>query len=106
MAIKQKQSVTYVTDRGIEIEVGEMKASHLVNAIKHHDAQIQALINAKAMLASIDHDDDDPGFPLLDKRIRLLRNTIYVLGQELAARDPDHDDVGNDRVQKGNWDHE
>ena len=83
MAIKRKVSQTYVTDRGIEIEVCNMQTAHLLNAIGHHYGQIRSL---ELLIRGM-----DPEPLYLRQRVELLDKTISILGNELAMRDPDKD---------------
>lgn len=85
MGIRRKVSQTYVTDRGIEMEVGNTTPSHLINAIAHHTKQIETLRKACEGKPI----GFDAGF--LGKRISALVDTVDILTAELAKRDPDFD---------------
>lgn len=83
MAIKQKRSAIYLSDRGDEYELSQMHSSHILNVLAHHQKQIDALELLPGSVRTA----------LLDKRIMSLRETIKVLAEELGTRDPDQDEV-------------
>jgi len=80
MAIRKVSKVTYITDTGRELEVTEMTASHLMNAIAHHEKQIDAI--APYTQTS----------EFIRKRVDHLNDTILQLAAELSNRDPATDD--------------
>ena len=82
MAIKRKQSATYLSDSGKEFEVDEMSPSHILNVICHHRKQVEGLERCLNLL---------PDNGLLSKRLSSLDETIMILATELATRDPDKD---------------
>lgn len=88
MAIKKKFEVTYTTDTGREMELGDMTPSHLMNAIAHHQKQVVVLSDL------ITGEFDDAGN--LKHRRELLLETISLLGKELALRHPSFDDGNED----------
>jgi hypothetical protein len=95
MAIRTKSSVTYVTDRGIELEVPEMETTHLVNAIGHHMKQLDTL--RRAISDFMPYDKKEDGF-FLDRRCESLSSTITILTLELAKRDPNLDYAESKKV--------
>jgi hypothetical protein len=82
MGIKNVRTATYVADTGKEFQLGDMSSSHLLNAIRHHQGQLEVILRCPGA----------ENFPFLTKRETGLRDTITVLYSELAARDPDKDD--------------
>jgi hypothetical protein len=82
MGIKNVRTATYVADTGKEFQLGDMTASHLLNAIRHHQGQLEVVLRCPG----------GENFPFLTKRESELRDTITVLYEELCSRDPDKDD--------------
>lgn len=84
MALKRVSKITYVTDRGIEMDVKEMETTHLVNAICHHTKQRDVLKEYTQNVTDTH----------LARRVDLLNETINTLLDELETRDPalDHED--------------
>jgi hypothetical protein len=80
----------YVTDRGDEFDIEDMKASHLLNALNHHKTQINTvdwLIDQYA--------ETTTNISNLHYRRISLHNTVEALAKELLTRDPaeDHEDL-------------
>lgn len=82
MGIKNVRTATYVADTGKEFNLSEMTSSHLLNAIRHHQGQLEVVLRCPG----------GENFPFLTKRETGLRDTITVLYEELASRDPDKDE--------------
>lgn len=80
MAIKRRMEVTYVTDRGIEMQLSDMEDAHIINAIAHHKKQIQVLEESPVKSTSILF------------RISALNDTVASLYYELADRNPEETD--------------
>ena len=95
MGIKRKVSQTYVTDRGIEMEVSEMTPSHLVNAIAHHQRQVEALEKVSKLWNT----------NYMERRIKQLYETIETLASELSQRDPqmDYEQERDQRSRRDSW---
>lgn len=91
MALKKINRVTYVTDRGIEINVKEMETTHLINAICHHSKQRDVLK---------EYTQDCEFNTNLSKRVDLLNETINVLLDELEQRDPDKDHMEDEEADR------
>lgn len=76
--------IMYRTDGGIVKAVDEMDVTHLMNAIMHHNKQINLL-----------EDMIDRGglntLTTLKVRVKQLRETVEVLERELISRDPADD---------------
>ena len=66
---------TYISDRGEQFDVSQMESSHLINVIKHHQGQVEAL--RQLSFAS----------NIIDRR-RALEQVIDTLAAELAKREP------------------
>lgn len=94
MAIKRKASATYVADTGKEYEVAEMADSHLLNTIAHHIKQIEALARCEAYVHPPHH---------LKKRRELLEETVQILTEELAKRDPDTEQERRSEIVNTKW---
>lgn len=76
------QSITlYRTDRDEVLAVSDMSSSHLLNAINHHNKQIDTISFLKDTL-----EFSDEAGERLEERGRDLINTISVLANELASR--------------------
>ena len=92
MAIR-KSKVTYVTDTGKEMEVDAMTASHLMNAIAHHQKQMKAVREAfpESEMVSVLPDN-------IRARLDNLEETVILLAEELERRHPNDDDQFRDTV--------
>lgn len=80
MGIKRKASATYIADTGKEFETTEMSDSHLLNTIGHHLKQLETLEFIERYVTPPHH---------LKKRRQALEETIQILTEELATRDPE-----------------
>lgn len=94
MAIKRKSSATYVADTGKEFETTEMADSHLLNVIVHHMKQIETLEFIERFVTPPHH---------LKKRRELLLETVQILTEELATRDPDTEQARRGEIINKKW---
>lgn len=74
----------YRTDTGKELAVEEMETTHLMNAINHHKKQCDMII---MLIQKRSGNGKSTGY--LPQREADLKETIAVLEEELAERNPD-----------------
>ena len=79
----RRKAVVYVTDRGIEYVLQEMKASHLLNTLVHISRQVTTLENLANGVKT-------PTYII--NRIKALEESYAMLAEELATRDPAEDE--------------
>ncbi len=93
------KSVTlYRTDGGVVMAVDEMTSSHLLNAIHHHLKQVSTIDFLKE---AVEFKED--GADRLVLRKAALKNTINVLGIELASRDPKDEEMVVETCSRRNF---
>jgi len=85
MGIKNVRTATYVADTGKEFNLSDMTSSHLLNAIRHHQGQLEVLLKIPKLTNLPEQEN-------IDTRISRMQETIDVLYQELTSRDPAKDD--------------
>lgn len=95
-----KAVTMYRTDTGKEMAVEDMESTHLMNAINHHKKQLDLII---IMIQKRSANNQDQGY--LASRRANLADTIEVLENELAQRNPDdeQESVRRDSGGRRNW---
>lgn len=83
-----KSITLYRTDRGEVVAVQDMEVTHLLNAIHHHNVQVET---CGFVLETIEL--TKAGKERLEERREALMTTIMVLSCELVSRDPQNDEV-------------
>ena len=82
MAIRIKSRAVYTSDRGDEFEVSQMASAHLLNAIRHHGDQLNAIATM-------------PTLKVWQNELSLI---IKLLAEELVTRTP-----GEDEPERRDW---
>lgn len=78
-----KSRVKYRSDTNQQFHVADMQTSHLINAIGHHNRQLETLENVAQNYTG--------DLTYIKQRRDDLEETIDVLTDELIERDPDKD---------------
>jgi hypothetical protein len=79
MAIKRREIVTYRDDRGCDHDLAEMDTTHIINVIRHHLGQVEALRRVS---------DRVPQDSFMGAWINGIEESITLLALELAGRNP------------------
>jgi predicted transposase YbfD/YdcC len=82
-----KSVVLYRTDGNQVMAVADMSTSHLLNAINHHNKQVETI---HWLLDTMNYNTKQQ--KCLTDRAEELVQTVEVLGLELAERDPKDDE--------------
>lgn len=91
-----KAVTMYRTDTGKEMAVEDMESTHLMNAINHHKKQCD-MVMILIQKRSANHQD----IGYLKAREANLHDTIAVLEEELAHRNPDDEQESVHRKRTG-----